>query len=499
MLEALLAREPSHTQAHLILGGIAWKDDRIRDATRHALDAARELPNDPNLICDIAAALIQVGEIVAAQSCIANPILANATTGAVVMRLAGLHQTLDLHAEALALFDRAESLGVPIAELRRHRAIELAFNGKTERAENDLEACVRSDPVAGRAALMLARLHRQTQTHNHLASIEQRIRTAVIGSEDHAAYEFARYKELEDLGRFDDAWHALAAGNAIMHRRLRHDSADERRRTEQFLARCTREFLRPVPVDRTGPQPIFIIGLPRSGTTVLDRMLANHSKIVAAGERSDFGKQLCWSADHHADLLPDARMLEKLPHLDFAEMGHRYLAQTQWRARGADYFIDKLPAHWIVAGLIRKALPHARILHLTREPMDVCFSNFRALFGSSYPYSYDLRSLAAHYRCYRQTMDHWHATMPGQILDVPYHDLVHDNEATARSVLAFCGLDYEAQCADLMSNTAPVATLSMIQVREPIHARSFDEWRRYETQLVPLRALVESGEPFNRP
>jgi hypothetical protein len=275
-----------------------------------------------------------------------------------------------------------------------------------------------------------------------------------------------------------------------MFARVQYDAAGESRLIDSLLALCTREFLRPVDAEAPGAQPLFVIGMPRSGTTVLDRILGNHSQILSAGELGDFARALRWAADHRCVGPLDPTILERAPRLDFAAVGRRYLEQTQWRAGGRERFVDKLPINWMQAGFIAKALPHARILHMVRDPMDTCFSNFRAFFGVGYGYSYDFAALAAHFRDYRRTIAHWHAVMPGRILDVDYARLVAEPEAVAREVLTFCGLDDEPGCTDLGRNTAPVATLSNQQVREPIHRRAQAEWRRYERQLEPLRAAL---------
>ena len=181
-------------------------------------------------------------------------------------------------------------------------------------------------------------------------------------------------------------------------------------------------MLKPEAATHKGPQPIFIIGMMRSGTTLLDRMLSNHSKVASAGELDAFGLQLRWIADHRTTL--DDVVLQRAADLDYAELGKRYLEQTQWRTADKAFFIDKLPRNWMLAGLIRRALPQARILHMVREPMALCFSNYRALFSERYPYTYDLGALASYHRQYVRVMAHWHQAMPGQILDVAYADLV---------------------------------------------------------------------------
>ncbi|MFI4969947.1 MAG: tetratricopeptide repeat-containing sulfotransferase family protein [Lysobacterales bacterium] len=487
-LESVVQRDPSHIDAHLFLGGIAWEEDRVRDSARHALDAARNLPMDAALVGDVAEALFQAGEVVAARACLDHPALAQTRSAAVLERISGLHYRLGEHAAALALLDRAKAAGSDGPQFRFSRGMQLAFNGRLDDAEAELEAALRMRGAPGRAAFELARLRPQTVERNHLADLAQRLQTAAPGSEDHAAIEFARYKELEDLGRYDEAWESLARGNAMLYARQQHDPEQARRVFEGLVERCTAQFVQPADVVHAGPQPIFIIGMPRSGTTLLDRILGNHSQVTSAGELDDFALQLRWAADHRSTL--DETILQRLPDLDYPELGRRYLQQTQWRARGTPFYTDKLPRNWMVAGLIRRALPQARILHLARDPMDVCFSNFRVMFADAFAHIYDLDALAAHYNQYRRTLQHWHAVMPGQILDVPYDELVRDPEAMARKVFAFCGLDWEPGCVDLTRNTRAVATLSAAQVRTSIHAKAFDEWRRYERQLAGLQRAV---------
>ncbi|EQD63528.1 TPR repeat-containing protein, partial [mine drainage metagenome] len=275
-------------------------------------------------------------------------------------------------------------------------------------------------PTHGRASLTLARLHRQSAQHHHLDYIARQLSRVESGSEDHAAFEFAHYKELEDLGRFDEAWSALLRGNAVMAARNPHDAALEQRLFARLRQHCTPAFLAELASDNgTTPQPIFVLGLPRSGTTLLERLLGKHAAIAAPGELPDFPRQLRWCADVHGASLLDERVLDRLDVIDYAQLG-----SATWRRRSGTpapaAYVDKLPSNYMLAGLIHKALPRAPILHLVRAPLDVCFSNFRALFGDAHNYSYSLDDMAVHYRRYRALMAHWHAAMPGVILDVDY-------------------------------------------------------------------------------
>ncbi|HEV2606911.1 MAG TPA: sulfotransferase [Xanthomonadaceae bacterium] len=488
-LESLLVRDPTYIHAHLLLGGIAWKQDRMGEAVRHALDAARVVTDDGFSLLTVIRGLLHVGEFVAARQCLQRPFFARTGDAETLAQAAALSHLLGDHPASLALYERAHAAGMDTLEVRLDLATELSFNGRFKEAEAELEYCATKGATNGRVYVELARLRRQTPERNHLQLLERRFALAAPGSMDKAAIEFARYKELEDLGRHDEAWAALARGNALMAALTRYDSAREERLHDGLRA----AFADVVTIDgsaREGPIPIFIIGMTRSGTTVLERILGNHSRVESAGELGDFVRQLRHVAGRCTQSMLDERILERLPSLDYAEVGTRYLAQTQWRANGRPFFVDKMPFNWLLAGPIRRALPQARILHLVRDPMDVCFSNLRAFFGDAHGWSYDQTRLVHYFRRYLQMMAHWHAVMPGQILDVGYTGLVRDPETMARRVFAFCGLDYEEGCLDLSRNQTAVATLSMAQVRGGIHARTSEEWRPYASHLEELRATA---------
>jgi tetratricopeptide (TPR) repeat protein len=488
--ESLVQADPWHIPGRLLLASVILAQGRLRGAAEQAKYAAFALPNDADLICRVAQSLVKIGEINAARACMRHPEIARCRSGPALAALAHIQQGLGQHEESLVLMDRARALGFDNPDFRYFRAIQLQFNGRVAEAEAELEACLRLGPTYGRASLTLARLRKWTRDDNHLEFIRQRLKTVEQGSEDHAGFEFAQYKELEDLGLYDDAWAALQRANAVMHERLKDQLQGEQALFDAITACCSAEFTR-APTHRfVGPAPIFIVGMPRSGTTLLERILGNHSQVTPAGELADFSRQWRWVADQHGHRLVDEAMVAGAGAIDFAEVGRRYLEQTQWRARDRPFYVDKLPPNFMLAGFIRRALPQARIVHMSRDPMDLCFSNYRALFGDAFAYSYDLNTLAAHHHRYRRLMQHWHQVMPGVIHDVEYAALVQDTDATARALLDHCGLPFEPGCIDTVNNPAPVATLSSAQVREPIHARAMQEWKRYATQLEPLRQAL---------
>ncbi len=496
-LEAMRAQDGADVRTRLLESRIAWRDDAVRAATRAALEAFAVVPDDAALLCDTIESLLQVGEVVAARDCLARPALAGAATPAVLMRLADFTQRLNQHDESLAWIERAVAAGADDPDTRFHHGSQLYFHGRMAEAEAVLDACLAAAPDHGRAAYTRAYLDAPASGPDHFAQLDAGLARVARGSPDHAALEFTRYKAFENLGRFAEAWDALAAGNAVMRARLRFDATARIRFLDRLVGTCTAERLR-VPATmptEPGPQPIFIVGMPRSGSTLLDRMIANHSAVRSAGELVDFGTQLQWCVDTRNDLRDDYP--GRLAMLDFRELGRRYLAQTRWRAGGGRFFIDKQPPNWMVAGLIHAALPAARIIHLVREPMDLCFSNWRAYFGDAYGYSYDLATLAAWHRAHMRVMAHWDRAMPGAILHVAYTDLVRDTEAILRTVFDYCGLPWEPGCADPQRNTTPVVTPGVAQLRGPVHARAAGAWRGYAAQLGTLQtALSDHENPF---
>ncbi len=450
-------------------------------------------PENADLVAMVALAMLRVGEVVGARRCLENPDVARTTSVENLMSLAHVHQLLGEHRKSLALMVRAKALGYDNPDFRYFRGLQLQFNGRLKEAEEEMETCLKMGPTFGRASLTLARLKRQTPDSNHLAYIRGQIQQVEKETEDHASFEFAQFKELDDLGDHENAWAALERANAIMHRRLQHDSAEEGELFDALIARTTPDFLQSAQAEFTGPQPIFVIGLPRSGTTLLERILGNHSMVESAGELSDIPRQMQWQADHFSFPVLDRVLVARAGELDYADIGKRYLEQSQWRANGKPFYVDKLPPNFLLAGFIRRALPNAPILHMVRDPMDACFSNYKAMFGDSYAYSYDMANLVAHYSRYRRLMDHWHAVMPGKIFDVSYNELVRDPEAKARGnpcVLqsplrtGLRGPDPQSHpCSDHEQCT---------DARGKISDRSIGEWRRYEEQLEPLRKSLRT-------
>lgn len=460
--------------------------------------------DNPAALITLARRLCFSGEINAAKSCIEALGSVARPAGPLLAAVAHLYWLIGDIASAHAYISRARAAGVDTPDELHLHAMLCHFRGEADQARRILESCLERWPLFGGAAQALANLRRYCRGDDHAALYKARLAQLPDDSADRthavtrAQFLSALAKELDDLGDTAGSWSALTQSKAIMRALNPYDARAETGFTDLLLASEAAlpavSSRSPRASDDQGPMPIFVVGMPRSGSTLLDRILSSHPEVASAGEINDLLRQLHWTANVPPSGVAGMReVLRRLPELDLQELGQRYLAQTRWRAGGCRYFVDKLPINIQLVPLIRRALPHAPILHITREPMDVCFSNFRAMFGDVTPWSNDLNSVAHFHGEYRRIVSQWHARYPGVMLDVDYRVLVDNPEGAIRAVLKHCNLPYDPRCLHPEKNTAPVATPSAAQVREPVHKRGLSTWQRYKTQLEPLRDALGEG------
>ncbi|MBP1474866.1 sulfotransferase [Frateuria sp. MAH-13] len=497
-LESLLQRTPGDVPTRIQMASVLLRQGRLQAASRQLLDAVPLLPNHVPLIAQLTVRLLMLGEVEAARACLDHLARAPHPPASVLAEQAHLHWMIGDVSSATSLMGRAVAAGVDRADDRYLHAMLLRCSGKLVDAEGILASCLQRWPDLGDAAVMLVNLRKQTSAANHLDLLRGCLDRLPAPDGARASYvraqfESAVFKVLDDLGSHDEAWAALERSNALMHKLNPYNESGEVAAIDALI-KASRELTnRPAALrPPAGPTPIFIVGMPRSGTTLLNQMLAAHSQVTSAGEINDFPSQLRWMTDAPpAGVQGLLRMIEGAVDIDFAELGARYIRQTAWRARGRQFYIDKLPINVRMVPFIRRALPHAPILHMVRDPMDVCFSNLKVMFGNASAYCYEQQALAHYYKQYSRLTDHWRAALPGVMLDVSYAALVTEPRKTLDRVLVHCGLDPEEGCLHPERNTDPVATQSSAQVREPIHSRSMGEWQHYAKYLGPLqRALA---------
>lgn len=367
----------------------------------------------------------------------------------------------------------------------------LAQHGDIGMATSDFEWCLARSPNLASAWWALSRLRRLTGEANHVPSLRRLLASPGKNPIDTAYAAFALHKELDDLGDTDGAWRALARACKAKRSSLKYESADSRALIDDLIAFSASQPA--LSMDSPERVPIFIVGMHRSGTTLLEQLLDASPQVRGVGELYDFTSAMRYATDHHCKGVIDRAIVERAKDVDFVEVGRRYLDGMAWRLGDEPYFTDKLPSNFLNIGFICRALPQAKILHMVRDPVETCFSNLRELFSEANPYSYDQLELADYFIQYRRLMAHWHAAYPGRILDVDYAELTRDPETVMRRVAAFCGIDYIDAMSDPRSSTRAVSTASAVQVRDKVLRREVPKWAPYAEYLQPLIAALRQG------
>jgi tetratricopeptide (TPR) repeat protein len=398
---------------------------------------------------------------------------------------------LNLQEDALLLLDEAYRADPNYPPTILSRGQVLTYLGRIDEAVWEFERCIGIAPKIGQAHWFLAHVRKATGERNNIKRLRTLLAYAGLPVREEISLAFALHKELDDLGDYVNAWQALERACRAKRSTLSYRPADTTRLVDALMA-IPDDSANVIP-DPSAPTPIFIVGMHRSGTTLLEQLLDGSPDVRTVGELYDFTCAMRYAADYHCRGVIDLGIVERSPSIDLGEVGRRYLAGLAWRLDDKSFFTDKLPSNFLNVGYICRALPNAKILHMVRDPMETCFSNLRELFSDANPYSYDQYELAHFYGEYRRLMAHWHARFPGRILDIDYAELIRSPEVTMRLVAAFCGIDYIPAMQDPRSSRRAVATASAVQVRDGIVRRETPKWMPYAPYLGALKDALETG------
>ena len=492
---AIAARTPDHVPALLKAAHALLQIDRYRDAHAYALKASEHLSAYPGLLVEACQTLRSFNESRPLLDLVAAADLELYAGDAVVLaELASLTSSVGDQVLARRLAELAVVADPAYLHARYMRGIVALFQGEMSLARTELETCLQLAPGFSQAYWVLSGMERvEAPDEPHLQRLRHSVAQAKPGSAADAYLSFALHNESHASGQHEIAWQALQRGCAVQRALAPYEDARQEALMAQVKSMCTPDFV--VPVERRDAlTPIFIVGMHRSGTTLLERILAGHSQIADGGETYAFTAQMDLAVDHKTAGALDATTTTRLAGADFEAIGAGFIRALHGRAGGRAFVTEKLPSNFINIGFIAKALPNAKILHMVRDPMDTCFSNLRTYFNNTARYSYDQLELARYYGQYRELMAHWHAVMPGRILDVAYADLVADSESTARRIFDYCGLPFEAAALHIEREAGAVATASSAYVRKGILRDRGAAWKPYAQHLQPLQeALARQG------
>jgi len=404
----------------------------------------------------------------------------------VLVRVGRQHEAIDNYQRVVA---RPGHTALDLASLGH----ALKTIGRTSEAIDAYHRAIALDPLFGDAYWSLANLKTFDFTDQEVTAMTAAAASGRCLPREYPALCFALGKAYEDRGRYTEAFAQYQRGNAQRRTEVRYSADENHAATEDLIRACTAElFERNAGHGCPDPSPIFIVGLPRSGSTLVEQMLASHSQVDGTAELPEIieiarrlsGKRRPTDVSRYPDILLqlDAGQLR--------ELGEEYIERTRIQRGDAPYFIDKMPNNFPHIGLIHLILPNARIIDTRRHPMASCFSAFKQLFATGQNFSYDLTDLGRYYADYVALMAHWDRVLPGVVLRVFYEETVRDTEGAVRRLLDYCGLPFEDRCLRFYETERAVRTASSEQVRQPIYSDAVEHWRNFEPQLEGLRAAL---------
>ena len=454
---------PADAAALAARGDAAAAAGRYAEAATAFERALRRAPASFALLANLGSALKQLGRVAEARQAYRDALAIAPTSTAALANLAQLEAESGDHAAARELYKRLLALDPEDAEAWHDYSLIKAFAA--------------GDP--------------------DLAAMQELRARPGLAADKAAFLDFAVAKALQDQGDYDAAFASFASGNRLKRGSLRYDVAKDEALAERIAAAFDKDFLAAnAGKGLADERPVFIVGMPRSGTTLVEQILASHSRVGGAGEVNYF-------RDAVAQVLgalgagkgaggrgfPDA--VRGLATRDFRRLGDAYVKRLAQGAGKAARITDKMPRNFFFLGLIHLALPKARIVHCVRDPVDTCLSCYQIHFAAGQEFAYDLDELGRYYRLYARLMDHWRAVLPGRFLDLRYEELVARPEPAMRALVEFAGLQWEDACLDFHLSGRPVHTASAHQVRRPIYRTAVRRWKRYAKHLGPLLKALE--------
>ncbi|MDH4072196.1 MAG: sulfotransferase [Gammaproteobacteria bacterium] len=492
LCDQVLRAEPENVGALRIHAIIASDAEQFVIAEGFLKRIVRLAPDNPAAKFDLAKFLGERGRFAEAIALLEETAQAAGTNADVQLALGNMLAMVGRNAEAISAFDTCLRLRPGDAAALIGRGHSQRVEGFTEAARASYVECTKRWPKVGGAWWYLASLSDFEPTVDEIRTMRLQLDRDDLSPEAVAGFHFALARAFEGREDFEQAWAHYAAGNAAKRDTIDYDPVRKELDQRKIRQAFTREYFAGEPAQtRRDITPIFIVGMPRSGSTLVEQVLASHSRVEGCGELPyilTLEKQL---QAMEPDNLHYTDSLHRLDVAELTRLGDGYIdAAATHRAGETPFFTDKMPANFPHVGLIHRILPHAKIIDARREPVATCVANYRQLFAQGKNHAYDLLEMGEYYLQYVETMKHWDEVLPGVVLKVQYEDVVADFEAEVRRILDFCGLPFEEGCLDFHKSDRAVNTASSEQVRQPLYTSAVEFWKNYEPYLDDLRDVL---------
>jgi len=493
----ILRANPNNVDALRLLGAIAADQQRFDEAERYFRRAIEFAPDYVRVIIDLGRILKEQDRYEEAIDCFKK---ANKLEPGNVQSNYQLASTLApaaLNYEAAKEYQRVLELQPDHAGAMLGLAHMLKTVGRQDEAVAAYRDFIGLTPDHGEGYWSLANLKTYRLTDDDIREMESQLAKDDISDESKVNFHFALAKTYEDQGNIDRAWEYYSQGNSKRRMIEQYDPVRTEITNDSIITVFNREFLeKNTGLGNPDPAPIFVVGLPRSGSTLIEQILASHSLVEGTSELPYAGRVATSLNRNRADGINYPEAVRELGEQHFKAMGQDYLDLAQLhRIEGKPHFIDKMPNNTPTIGFLHLILPNAKIIDARRYPLDSCLSCYRQLFARGQTFTYDLTDIGEYFLQYERMMDHWHDVLPGRALTIQYEDMVTDFENQVRRMLAYCELPFEEACINFHETERPVRTPSSEQVRQPIYSNSINRWKKYEQYLGELIEVLEPSLP----
>lgn len=489
----VLTATPNLPEGHFLVGLIAAESNDPGTAVQAFGSVTKLAPEHGAAWAQLARLFMRLGHVNRADEALARAVQYQDGNPVVQDTIATVFTLLGDTGEAAQWLQRAVSQQPRNVPFRINQANNQMFSGDFEAARNSLQSALSEQPENANAHWLLSGLERASDDR-HVQQLQDLLQRAQGNPRDRAYLGYALGKELEDLEHWPQAFDAYALGAAARRQSVSYNENAESAMFTALERTFDRAWLERQAPGYDDPAPVFIIGQPRTGTTLVERIITSHSMVHSAGELRQFDSSLRRLLNYRGRERHSAELVTGAAAMDLQRLGEAYMTISRTFQGTLPRFVDKLPTNYRYLPLILAALPRAKIIHLRREPMDACFASFKQLFAEAYPHSYQQEEMARHHARYLRLMACWRERFGDRFHEVHYEEVAANLEPNARALIDFLGLPWEPACLEFHRQESAVTTASVVQVREAAHTRSVGRWRRYAQQLQPMRlALAAEG------